>query len=54
MVGDQDSDLACGRAAGCKVALLEHPGSEHKRGKVEPDLRVRDLGELADGVFGVR
>jgi D-glycero-D-manno-heptose 1,7-bisphosphate phosphatase len=47
MVGDQDSDLLCGRAAGCKVALIEHRGSEHKRGRVEPDLRVEDLGELA-------
>jgi D-glycero-D-manno-heptose 1,7-bisphosphate phosphatase len=47
MVGDQDSDLLCGRAAGCKVALIEHRGSEHKRGKVEPDLRVKDLEELA-------
>jgi D-glycero-D-manno-heptose 1,7-bisphosphate phosphatase len=47
MIGDQDSDLRCGRAAGCKVALLEHRGSEHKRGAVEPDLRVNDLAELA-------
>jgi len=47
MVGDQDSDLLCGRNAGCKVALIEHRGSAHKRGKVEPDLRVRDLEELA-------
>ena len=47
MVGDQDSDLLCGRAAGCKVALIEHRGSEHKRGNVEPDLRVSDLDELA-------
>lgn len=47
MVGDQDSDLKCGRAAGCSVALIESRGSEAKRGKVEPDLRVRDLNELA-------
>jgi len=46
MVGDQDSDLLCGRNAGTRVALIEHRGSEHKRGNVEPDLRVRDLGEL--------
>jgi D-glycero-D-manno-heptose 1,7-bisphosphate phosphatase len=46
MVGDQDSDLGAGRAAGCRVALIEHPGSAHKRGKIEPDLRVRDLAEL--------
>jgi D-glycero-D-manno-heptose 1,7-bisphosphate phosphatase len=51
MVGDQDSDLACGRAAGCKVALIEHRGSSHKRGKIEPDLRVRDLSELAGKVL---
>jgi D-glycero-D-manno-heptose 1,7-bisphosphate phosphatase len=48
MVGDQDSDLNAGRAASCKVALLEHPGSAHKRGTVEPDLRVNDLTELAN------
>jgi D-glycero-D-manno-heptose 1,7-bisphosphate phosphatase len=47
MVGDQDSDLATGRAAGCRVALIEHPGSAHKRGRIEPDLRVRDLEELS-------
>ena len=48
MVGDQDSDLLCGRAAGCKVALIEHQGSAHKRGDVEPDLRVESLTELAN------
>jgi D-glycero-D-manno-heptose 1,7-bisphosphate phosphatase len=48
MVGDQDSDLACGRAAGCKVALIESHGAGHKRGTVEPDVRVGNLGELAD------
>lgn len=47
LVGDQDSDLQAGRAAGCRVALIEHPRSEHKRGHVEPDLHVRDLRELA-------
>jgi D-glycero-D-manno-heptose 1,7-bisphosphate phosphatase len=51
MVGDQDSDLLCGRAAGCRVALIEHRGSEHKRGKVEPDLRVSDLAELATSLI---
>ena len=47
MVGDQDSDLKAGRAAGCKVALIEHPGSEHKRGEIVPDVVVGDLRELA-------
>lgn len=51
MAGDQDSDLLCGRAAGCRVALIEHHGSAHKRGTVEPDLRVRDLAELATALI---
>lgn len=51
MVGDQDSDLLCGRAAGCRVALIEHHGSAHKRGKVEPDLRVKNLEELANALI---
>lgn len=48
MVGDQDSDLACGRAAGCRVALIEHEGSAHKRGGLEPDAHVSTLAALAD------
>jgi D-glycero-D-manno-heptose 1,7-bisphosphate phosphatase len=52
MIGDQDSDLGAGRAAGCRVALIEHPGSAHKRGKVEPDVRVRDLAELVAALLG--
>jgi D-glycero-D-manno-heptose 1,7-bisphosphate phosphatase len=48
MIGDQDSDLLCGRAAGCRVALLENERSANKRGNVEPDVRVRDLAELAE------
>jgi D-glycero-D-manno-heptose 1,7-bisphosphate phosphatase len=51
MVGDQDSDLLCGRNAGTRVALIEHRGSEHKRGKVEPDLRVASLEELASVIL---
>jgi D-glycero-D-manno-heptose 1,7-bisphosphate phosphatase len=51
MVGDQDSDLACGRAAGCRVALIEHAGSAHKRGSVEPDLKCESLEELASRIL---
>jgi len=46
MIGDQDSDLACGRAAGCRVALIEHPASANKRGEIEPDLRGANLREV--------
>ena len=52
MAGDQDSDLRCSRAAGCRVALIASRGSDSKRGDVEPDLRVRDLHELADALLG--
>lgn len=51
MVGDQDTDLACGRAAGCRVALIENEHSANKRGAIEPDLRVRDLAELAEALL---
>lgn len=51
MVGDQDSDLLAGRAAGCRVALIEHEGSAHKRGSVEPDLRCHDLRELVTSLI---
>lgn len=54
MIGDQDSDLLCGRAAGCRVALMENRRSANKRGKVEPDLRVTSLADFADALFGVR
>ncbi len=48
LVGDQDSDLKAGRAAGCHVALIEHPRSAHKRGGGEGDVKVASLGELAE------
>ena len=53
MIGDQDSDLLCGRAVGCRVALIENPRTADRRGEVEPDLRVQSLAELAE-YFGVR
>jgi D-glycero-D-manno-heptose 1,7-bisphosphate phosphatase len=48
MAGDQDTDLLCGRSAGCWVALVTSRGSEGKRGSIEPDLSVDTLSELAD------
>ena len=44
MVGDTDADVTAGRAAGSHTVLIEHPGSEHKRGGgVRPDAKVRNL-----------
>ncbi len=48
MLGDTDSDVIAGHAAGCRVVLIEHPGSAHKRAaKASPDLVA---SSLADGV----
>jgi D-glycero-D-manno-heptose 1,7-bisphosphate phosphatase len=46
MVGDQETDIECGRRAGCNVALIENPDSANKRGKAEPDVRCRDIDEF--------
>jgi D-glycero-D-manno-heptose 1,7-bisphosphate phosphatase len=48
MLGDADSDVLAGHAAGCRAVLIEHPGSAHKRaGEASPDLLASNL---ADGV----
>jgi D-glycero-D-manno-heptose 1,7-bisphosphate phosphatase len=44
MVGDTDSDVEAGSAAGCRTALVEAPGSAHKRsGRIEADVRAPSL-----------
>jgi D-glycero-D-manno-heptose 1,7-bisphosphate phosphatase len=51
MLGDTDSDVVAGHAAGCRAVLIEHPGSAHKRAaEVSPDLVASNL---ADGVAQV-
>ncbi len=48
MLGDTDSDVVAGHAAGCRTVLIEHPGSAHKRVTEEgPDVVA---ASLADGV----
>lgn len=48
IVGDTDSDVAAGAAAGCQTMLIEHPGSVHKRLQVvKPDVLAESL---ADGI----
>lgn len=48
MLGDTDSDVVAGHAAGCRTVLIEHPGSAHKRvAETSPDLVASNL---ADGV----
>ena len=49
MIGDTDSDVAAGAAAGCRTILNENPGSAHKRsGDAHPDATAFDLAAAAD------
>ncbi|HUB35870.1 MAG TPA: HAD-IIIA family hydrolase [Solirubrobacteraceae bacterium] len=44
MVGDTDTDVAAGAAAGCRTVLVEYPGSAHKRSdRSHPDHLAESL-----------
>ena len=48
MVGDTDSDVQAGRAAGCRTILVANPDSSHKRtAQLQPDAVVSDLSAAA-------
>ena len=48
IIGDTDSDVLAGNAAGCLTVLVENPDSAHKRaGDVRPDAVARDLEAAA-------
>jgi D-glycero-D-manno-heptose 1,7-bisphosphate phosphatase len=53
MVGDSDSDVAAGRAAGTRTVLVTHPLTAHRRGldTPAPDLTVSNLLEFVESVF---
>ena len=40
IVGDSDADIGAGQALGITTILVEHPGTAHRRGTLEPDFRV--------------
>jgi D-glycero-D-manno-heptose 1,7-bisphosphate phosphatase len=50
MVGDADRDVLAGKRAGTKTALIEHPGSAHRREEPgedgRPDARAASLHEF--------
>lgn len=53
MVGDSDSDVAAGIAAGTATVLLEHPGSAHRRrGGAAPGMTVPDLATATSDILG--
>jgi D-glycero-D-manno-heptose 1,7-bisphosphate phosphatase len=53
MIGDTDADLQAGRAAGCRTALVAHPGSAHKRSEAATaDVVGPDLAHVSALVLG--
>jgi D-glycero-D-manno-heptose 1,7-bisphosphate phosphatase len=46
VAGDQDTDIATGRAAGCRTALINYEHSAGKRGETHADLVCADLPDL--------
>jgi D-glycero-D-manno-heptose 1,7-bisphosphate phosphatase len=56
MVGDAFTDVAAGRAAGTRTALIEHPLTAHRRRSdsgavLEPDVSIPDLLEFVQTVL---
>lgn len=53
MIGDTDTDVLAGAAAGCRTVLIEQEGSGHKRkGTAEPDAVMPDLQAAAALLLG--
>jgi len=51
-IGDVDTDVECGRRAGCRTALLEYSHSKSKRRAQRPDWVCRDLGHFVRTLTG--
>ena len=45
-VGDADTDVECGRRAGCRTALIEYEHSRHRRSGKPADRVFHDLSEF--------
>jgi D-glycero-D-manno-heptose 1,7-bisphosphate phosphatase len=55
MIGDTDTDVLAGHAAGCSTVLLEHQSSAHKRsGSVAADVKQADLASATDWLLGTQ
>jgi D-glycero-D-manno-heptose 1,7-bisphosphate phosphatase len=52
LVGDTDTDVAAGVAAGVRTVVIENPASAHKRQRSgAADLSARDLTAAADAIL---
>ena len=47
IVGDSDADIGAGQALDITTILVEHPGTAHRRGTLEPDFRVASATQWA-------
>ncbi len=54
MVGDQDSDVLCGRNAGCRTVVIVNERSAAKRGKVPPEFTVGSLADAVDKIIEIK
>ena len=55
MLGDTDTDVAAGHAAGCRTVLIEYPGSAHKRGgQARASLLAADLPDAVAQLLDLR
>ena len=44
MIGDRDSDIECGRRAGCRTIFIDHPHGKPYNARPAPDYVARDVG----------
>jgi phosphoglycolate phosphatase-like HAD superfamily hydrolase len=55
MVGDQDTDIGCGRRAGCRTVLVLNPNSAPRRtGSEAPTLTADNLKSAAAQILSFR
>ena len=53
-IGDSDSDVVAGTAAGCRTILVEHPESAHRRsGSAEADWHAADVAGAVRSILAL-
>lgn len=53
MIGDRDSDIECGKAAGCKTIVIENPHSQSNRGMAVADFTCVNLAHAVERLLQV-
>ncbi|MFA4848373.1 MAG: HAD family hydrolase [Methanoregula sp.] len=46
MIGDRDTDIECGKAAGTKTILIEDPNSIGSRGLSNPNFTIKSIKQM--------